>query len=127
MKSIWVNVAENDNQGRQNGYATVFQFGEIGTLWANDMKGNRFTHVQDKMRFRFSGKHYSYLNYQSWAGNIIYNAYCMHTIEACALLNEIVKSEKYHFEDVLSEVDDILESDGVLLLGDFERLMVAPA
>lgn len=125
MNAVWVNVAENDDQGNRSGYASVFRFGEIGSMWANDLKGLKFTHVKrknDNLRFRIGRKEYYYSNYQSWSGTMIYNSYALSVVEACALLNNIYQSDKFHWEDVLIEVDEILSTDGVLMPGDFERL-----
>jgi hypothetical protein len=123
MKLIWVNVAENDDQGRKSGRATVFHFGDIASLWSNDPKGMAFSHVKNKNRFRFNRRQYVYYNYQHWAGNMMYNSYLLPTIEACYLFNEIHKTGNYHFEDILCEVEDILKSDGLILQGDFENIM----
>lgn len=117
---MWVDIAENDDNGNRAGFAPVVNFGILGSLWANDLKGVRFSQKGD--RLRVSRKQYYYTNSQDWAGSMIYNSYLLPDIEACALLNDLHKSEKYHWEDLISEVDEILKNDGVLLLGDFIRL-----
>lgn len=53
---------------------------------------------------------------------MIYNAYGLPDGEACALLNALHKSGKFHWEDILCELEEILTVDGVLLGGDFTRL-----
>lgn len=119
---MWINVAENNDQGEPSGKASCIDFEGLGRLITQNLEGQTFTHVKGKMRFRMNRRHYSYSNYQVWAGSMIYNRYAVPDIEACGLLNDLVATGNWYWEEVASEVADIIDEDGVILLGDFQRI-----
>lgn len=120
----WVHVAENNEYGNQIGKVSAISFGSMADFEPDNFNGYAFRLSEHKgyKRIHISGKMYPIKDISFYVGNIIWNAYKIDTVSATALFNQLIKSGKWSMTAGSAELNDIIESDGVLLDGDFIRI-----
>ena len=126
MNSILVNIAENTDQGSRSGKASVFHFGNVCSMWANNFDGYILTHSKnhkDHKRFRIHRKIYPYADMIPWHGNMIYNGYRMKILAATELLNDLWASKKWNAETIDCKLEEFLTRDGYIFPADFQRIL----
>lgn len=119
-----IHVAENNDYGSPTGKAMAISFGSMADFEPDNFNGYAFRMSENRghKRIHVSGKIYPIKEVSWHVGNIIWNAYKIDTVSATALFNQLIKSGKWYMTGGAAEIDDIIESDGVLLDGDFVRI-----
>ena len=109
---IEIHFAENDCQGNFSGRVHKIEIPEIVTFQNVNFEGQKIIRLSNKIKVH--NRIFPYQNITEWVGNLAWNCYCFHDVEAAHLINYLWKSDVWGRENVDCEFAEHIDFAPIL-------------